>query len=171
MRETTFMHLLFIAVLFQNCCPILIDCDNDDNIIIEQSAYRPILLDRTSFENSVLLKDPVSIAKSGKIYVKGDLLFINEIHKGFHIYDNSDPKTPKAIQFLEVPGSTDLAIREDIIYINQATDLIAVQYDEMTNQINLTKRVVKVFPELRSPDGFYASNIPQNSIVVDWTAN
>ena len=60
-----------------------------------------------------------------------------------------------------------MAIRNNMIYINQATDLIAVEYD-ISNGISLTKRVVNVFPELRSPDGFLPYNIPENNVVIGW---
>ncbi len=145
----------------------MVDCENSDDDPVF-SRYEPVLLDRTDFENSVSLKNPISISTSGKIYIKDNLLFINEVHKGFHIYDNSDPTLPTPIKFLEAPGSTDLAIRDNIIYINQATDLISVEYDT-NNGITLTKRVINVFPELRSPDGFLPYSIPENNVVIGWT--
>ncbi len=169
MKKIKFVVLSVLLVCFQNCCPFLVDCENNGDDIVDPffSRYEPVLLDRTNFENSVTLKDPVTINTSGKIYIKDDLLFINEVHKGFHIYDNSDPASPLPLKFLEVPGSTDLAIRDNMIYINQATDLIAVEYD-INQSIRLMKRVVNVFPELRSPDGFLPYNIPENNVVIGW---
>ncbi|MFD2561456.1 hypothetical protein [Aquimarina rubra] len=171
MKKTKLLVLGLLVICLQNCCPLLADCeDNDDDFPIEPrfTQYEPVLLDRSDFENSVSLKDPITIETSGKIYIKDNLLFINEVHKGFHIYDNTDPASPTPIKFLEVPGSTDLAIRDNMIYINQATDLIAVEYNN-SNEITLTKRVVNVFPELRSPDGFLPYNIPDNNVVIGWT--
>ncbi|WP_299607768.1 hypothetical protein [uncultured Aquimarina sp.] len=169
MKKTKLLLLGTFLILLQSCCPFFTDCeDNDDDFIIMGSQYEPILINRNDFENSVSLKDPISITTSGKIYIKDDLLFINEVHKGFHVYDNSDPSSPTPIKFLEAPGSTDLAIRDNMIYINQATDLIAVEYDT-ANGITLTKRVVNVFPELRSPDGFLPFDIPTDNVVVGWT--
>ncbi len=94
-------------------------------------------------------------------------MFINEVREGFHIIDNSDPKNPKRIKFIRVLGATDLAIRDEVIYINQATDLIATKFDQ-NNGIIVTKRIKGIFPELMSPDGFYADDIPENHVVVDW---
>jgi len=168
MKKSTlfFTTLLFIAL--QSCCsPFFGDCEEPDEERFS-SRYEPVFLDRTEFENSVVLKNSVSIGTSGKIYVKDDLLFINELFKGFHVYDNSDPKNPKPIQFLEAPGATDMAIRSNMVYINQATDLIAIDYDTTVSAIDLTKRIPDTFPSLRSPDGEVAYNIPANSVVVDW---
>ncbi len=155
----------FTAVLFlQACWPIL---DEVDDISIS-SEYEPVYLARTTLENSVVLKGPKPILSSGKIYIKDNLLFINEVRKGFHIFDNSNPQKPVKIKFIEAPGCTDLAIRENAVYINQATDLIAIRLDFNLTSISVTKRIKNTFPQLVSPDGFYADDIPENSIVVDW---
>ncbi|MFK7812892.1 MAG: hypothetical protein AB8B59_10380 [Maribacter sp.] len=167
MKNQKFILMMLFCISIQSCCPFLVDCEGDD-FVEPASQYEPVFLSRTDFENSVSIKNSIAIGTSGKIYVKGDLLFINELNKGFHVYDNSDPANPKVIKFLEAPGSTDLAIRDNMIYINQATDLIAVEYNASTNTASLTKRIPNTFPELRSPDGFDAYTIPENSIVVDW---
>jgi len=169
MKKTKLLLVGFILICLQSCCPFLVDCDINDDDVIDPffSRYEPILLDRNDFENSVSLQESISIGTSGKIYIIGDLLFINEVHKGFHIYDNSNPAFPTPIKFLKAPGSTDLAIRDNMIYINQATDLIAIEYN--SNEITLTKRVANVFPELRSPDGMLPYNIPENNVVIGWS--
>ena len=168
MKKLIFLFLGIIIIHLQSCCYA---CGGDDDAFLEtpfSNRYEPIRLDRSDFENSVSLNDPISIEISGKIYIQGDLLFINEMHKGFHVYDNSDPSNPTLLKFLEIPGSTDLVIRDTMIYINQASDLIAVEYNTNTGEILLTKRVVDVFPELRSPDGFLPENVSDDSVVVGW---
>lgn len=167
MKKMKIVYLLLIVLALQSCC---IYCDDDDIGLPPDStsAYDPVFLNRTAFENSVALQNPVAIGITGKIYVKGDLLFINELNKGFHVFDNSDPSNPIAIKFLEAPGSTDMAIRSDIIYINQATDLIAINYNASKNSVEMSKRIANTFPPLRSPDGFDSYDIPENSVLIDW---
>ncbi len=167
MKNQKSLFVLLFCVTFQSCCPFLVDCEGDD-FIDTASSYEPVFLNRAEFEKSVLVKNSLAIGTSGKIYVKDNLLFINELNQGFHVYDNADPENPKAIKFLEAPGSTDLAIRGKMIYINQATDLIAVEYNSGTNTASLTKRIPNTFPQLRSPDGFDAYDVPENSVIVDW---
>lgn len=167
MKNQKFVYVLLFCIAFQSCCLTPFDC-NDDGFVEPASSYEPVFLSRTDFEKSVNLKNTLAIGTSGKIYVKDNFLFINELNKGFHVYDNSDPANPKSIKFLEAPGATDLAIRNNMIYINQATDLIAVEYNPSTNTASLAKRIPNTFPELRSPDGFDAYTIPENSVVVDW---
>ena len=166
MKNHKLLLVLLFGITIQSCCLPPFECNDD--FIDTVSAYEPVFLNRVDFEKSVLLKNKLPIGTSGKIYVKDDLLFINELNKGFHVFDNSDPANPAALQFLEAPGSTDLAIRNSMIYINQATDLIAVEYNAANNTVSLAKRIPNTFPELQSPDGFYAYDIPENSVVVDW---
>ncbi|MBQ4822375.1 hypothetical protein [Aquimarina sp. MMG016] len=166
--KTTKIFLILLLITFQSCCPFLLDCEDNDDDVIRFSKYKPVAIDRVTFESSVKLLPPVSIHISGKIYVKDNLLFINEVHKGFHIYDNTNPESPIPLQFLEAPGSTDLAIRDNMLYINQATDLIALEYNATNKEISLTKRIINTFPELLAPDGSYPYNVPENSVVVAW---
>lgn len=168
MKLIKLTFIVLFSVVFQSCCTFYGDCEDDIGGSLIESQYSPVLLERTDFEASVAITEPTTIGTSGKIYIVNNLLFINELHKGFHVYNNSDPSNPRPLKFLEAPGSTDLAIRENMIYINQATDLIAVQYNEGSNDISLKKRIANTFPPLRSPDGFEAYSIPENSVVVDW---
>lgn len=168
MKNKKILYVLLICIAFQSCCLSPFGCPDDVDSMPFVSSYEPVFLSRTDFDKSVILKNSLAIGTSGKIYVKDNLLFINELNKGFHVYDNSDPANPKSIKFLEAPGSTDLAVRGTMIYINQATDLIAVEYNPGTNTASLTKRIPNTFPELRSPDGFDAYEIPENSVVIDW---
>ncbi|MDO4879999.1 MAG: hypothetical protein Q3983_01850 [Capnocytophaga sp.] len=137
----------------------------------DYSKYDPEIMSRTEFENSVSIIGSKPMEKAGKIYLVEDMLFLGDENKGFHIYDNSDPTAPKSIGFLRIPGASDLAVKEnsEVIYVNQAVDLIAFSIDKTSLQITMHKRLKDVFPVLRSPDGYYpAENFTKDKIVVDW---
>lgn len=153
--------LLLIACTFSSCWPTA------PNEPWEENQYKPVLLQRSVFEKSIVVEKPQTIIKSGKIYIKGDLMFINDVNKGFHVYDYSDPKNPVGLQFIKVPGATDLAIIENIIYINQAVDLVTLTYDSTTKKISITNRNKNVFPQKKSPNGF-SGNPDENEIIIDW---
>jgi hypothetical protein len=44
-----------------------------------------------ALETSIAFQNAQPI-KSEKIYIKDDLMFINDVNKGFHVYDYTDPK-------------------------------------------------------------------------------
>lgn len=163
------MHIgiLLVATFFvlQGCC--FSGCP-DDEPFIPTSDYEPIVLSREAFEQSVALQNSQVIEDAGKIYVLQDFLFLNEKRDGFHIFDNTNPANPIASKFLVVPGSTDIAIKDGVFYINQAVDLIAVVIDQNSNTATVVKRIENVFPVLHSPDGFAPENISENDVVIGW---
>jgi len=136
-----------------------------------EQQYQAVTMLRTDFENSTVLEDSKPIEETGKIYVKDNYLFINQPNQGFHVFDNSNPSNPLNMAFLKVLGSSDIAIKNDALYINNATDLIAVTINPENNTLNLTKRIPNAFPELIAPDGFSYHNTAENEVIIDWTLN
>ena len=60
-----------------------------------------------------------------------------------------------------------MAVRNDVLYFNQAVDLFTLKYDRGTNTIKLLKRNKNVFPEMTSPDGQKAY-VPEDSVLINW---
>ena len=162
-----FFALTFLLTL-QNCIWGRTD-DGPITFIPEQSDYSPVILNRDIFENSTSLETPRNILNSGKIYVKDNFLFINEPNEGFHVFNNSDPENPVNIAFIKALGSSDLSIKNDVLYINNATDLIAVKPNSDYSSVEITKRIANTFPQMISPDGFEYYNLQDNQIIVNWT--
>ncbi len=131
------------------------------------SNYEPQIVNRSEIDSSIELLENQEMVESSKIYVIGNYIFINDKHKGFHIFDNEDPENPIKKNFLNFPGSTDIAIRNNILYVNQATDLVALNFDFDAFTFSVENRVEDVFPELIAPDGYYSS-VNSDQIVVNW---
>jgi hypothetical protein len=157
--------IVFITLIFNSCFY------NDDNVIPpETSSYQEVTLLRSELETSIVLQEAKPIIETGKIYVKGAYLFINEPYQGFHIVNNTDPSNPIVEKFLVTPGATDLIFKNDSFYINQAVDLVALKFNASFDGVIETQRVENIFPQLLSPDGFFP-NIAPNEIVINWTQN
>tara|TARA_R100001369_G_scaffold29172_4_gene52733 strand:+ start:223068 stop:223535 length:468 start_codon:yes stop_codon:yes gene_type:complete len=141
--------------------------DDDD---LNRSSYKPITQSRQDFEKSISIMGERPVINSGKIYVKDDLIYLNELGEGFHIIDNSDAINPQPVAFLKIPLATDLAIRNNIIYVHHAVDLVAFTYSLNSNLLNIVHRERNVFPRLRSPEGLEPSfyNVPENEIVIGY---
>jgi hypothetical protein len=84
------------------------------------------------------------LEKTGKIYVQGNYLFINELETGIHIIDNTNPKSPQNIAFIKVPGNVDMAVRNNIMYADNYTDLIALDITN-PNAVKIGNRVENAF--------------------------
>lgn len=155
-----------ISIVFQSCW-----YHRDDepiNVDPVESSYKPVTVDRETFESTIAVGAPRNIEEAGKIYVNGDMVFINELNKGFHVLDNRDPENPVNISFIEIPLATDLAIRNNTIYVHHAVDLVAMRYN--TTSIEILHREKNVFPPLNSPDGFLAEDfdLEENQIIIGY---
>ena len=159
------LSLLGMLLLLQSC--VLFGWYEPDNGIYED-FYEPIIMTRGEFENSVGYSEPIEITKAGKIYVKDHLVLINELHQGFHVYNYANPENPQAIGFIKVPGATDIAIRADMMYINQAVDLVSISYNTSLTSIQVQHRNKNVFPPMSfSPSGYF-HNTPNDHIIVGY---
>ncbi len=151
---------------------IVIFCSIDP-VPSEPFPYRPILMTRQMLESSVEMQKPTKLVKPGKIYIKGDYLLINEKYHGVHIIHNSDPSNPVKTGFLRIPGCIDIAMKENILYADNAVDLIAVDLSN-PDSIIVTKRIRGIFPEftppgeIRIPSHFSSASRPENTIIVEW---
>ncbi|MFY8186866.1 MAG: hypothetical protein ACOVLC_02790 [Flavobacterium sp.] len=162
-NKKRWVYLLFFIPI------TLISCwsgTGDDSFYENYGSLSPVIMDRASFENSISFENPIEMRKTGKIYIKDDLVFINDVNRGFHVYQYENPETPVAIGYIKVPGATDLAIRNNLIYINQAVDLVTISFDSNQN-FEILNRVRNVFPQKTS---LYAYNyeISENDVIVDF---
>ncbi|WP_026836584.1 hypothetical protein [Gillisia sp. JM1] len=154
-----------ILLILQSCWP---GTGSDDDL--NRSNFKPITQSRQDFEKSISIMGERPVINSGKIYVKEDLIYLNELGEGFHIIDNTDPINPNPVAFIKIPLATDLAIRNNILYVHHAVDLVAFTYSLDSNSLNIVHRERNVFPALRSPEGLEPSfyNVPENEIVIGY---
>lgn len=159
------LYCFSILLVLQSCW-----YTHGDDVGPQMIRYEPITQSRKDFEKTIGLMDNRPVLNSGKIYVKDDLIYLNEKGEGFHIIDNSDPSNPQPIAFLKIPLATDLAIRNNILYVHHAVDLVAFSYSLNSNSLNIVHRERNVFPQLRSPEGIDPSffNVPEDKIVIGY---
>lgn len=162
MKKLLPLYSILALVLLQSC----IYGGGDDTRTL--ANFDPVIVTRDALENSVLTLPPQPLINSGKIYIKDDVMFINDVNKGFHVYDYSNPQNPVKIGFIQAWGATDLAMRANVIYVNQAVDLITLLYNPADNSITLTNRNREVFPTKPSPEGSTA-HTTNDDVVIDWT--
>lgn len=80
----------------------------------------------------------------GKIYLKDNYLFINEIKKGIHVIDNTNPALPKTISFVQILGNVDIAVKGNILYADSYTDFVALDISN-PNAVKEVSRTKDVF--------------------------
>lgn len=124
---------------------LICSCDNDDNVEYEfVQVATPQIMSKTAFRNSVDIVASKSIKEAGKIYVYNDYIFISEKNEGIHIIDNSNPKSPHAIKFIEIHGNEDISVKDNYLYADSATDLLVFDISDI-NSVSLIERLEDVF--------------------------
>jgi hypothetical protein len=130
------------------------------------SEYYAVYMDRTNLEKSVFyIETGKDMKNPGKIYYKHPYLLVNEKYKGVHVIDNTNPENPVKKGFIIAPGCLDMAVKDDVIYLDNAVDLVSFDF----SQKKVTMRIPNILPEPISPNGqYYADNRPDGLIVVEW---
>jgi hypothetical protein len=137
------------------------------------ASYRPLYMTRTVLESSVASLPPQALHNTGKIFLRGPYIFINEKYEGIHIIDNHDPTNPRPISFLRIPGNVDMAVQGNLLYADNGPDLVTVDISNPT-QAQLASRVRDAFRELPMPeqgpleDANLPANRPADVVVVGW---
>jgi hypothetical protein len=125
-----------------------------------------VTITRDSLRRSVYSTTPEELRNPGKIYVRGNYLYINERYKGVHVIDNTNPSKPNNIAFIHIPGNIDIAMRSSILYADNATDMVAINVSNPKNAV-VTNRVERVFPRLPIPGNSYIGyHYPHDSLVI-----
>ena len=137
----------------------------------ERSPYMPVFMSRETLEQSVrYLPGDRALLETGKIYYHSPYIFVNERYKGVHIINNTHPAHPVHEGFVLAPGCMDMAVKGNILYLDNAVDLVS--FDLNSKQV--TKRIVGVFPEPLPPDDqffYYPYSHPKGYILVGWKKN
>lgn len=133
--------LFLLTLLFLSSCGLW---DSEHDFETEEvEGMRPIYVTESEIEIKNL--PPQDLEEPGKIYVINDYLLVVDPLKGVHVFDNRDPKNPANVGFIQIMGSNDVAVRDNILYADQAQDLVAIDISQPEN-IKLASRVRNVFP-------------------------
>jgi len=160
-------HVKLIAVALFSI--IYLGCKD---VIFENDLRNvPVYMSYIELRSAIKSEVPQSLKNPGKIYFKGGYIFIIEELKGIHVIDNRDPHNPQNVTFIEIPGNTDMAIKNNILYADSYVDLVSIDITDVNNPVEVD-RVTNVFPYTipQIKDGNYLmAEIDENKgVVVDW---
>lgn len=148
---------LLSLVIFQYGC-------FKDTITKRYTIYTPVYESKDKVLANIKGSAPVAIGATGKIYMYGNYIFMNEVNKGVHIIDNTDPSHPINKAFISIPGNLDIAVKGSVLYADLFTDLLAIDISDPL-QAKVVKQLSHIFPE-RIYSGTF---VPDSTMyIVDW---
>lgn len=137
-RSFTLCFTIALLAYLMACDPFVPSFPNGEVL-----GMRPVYADATDF--IIEKQSGRSIGQAGKIYSYGSVLLINERRQGIHVIDNTDPTSPVNLFFISIPGNTDMAVRDGLIYINNMSDMVVLRVE--TDQFEELYRIKNFFME------------------------
>jgi hypothetical protein len=157
--RNSLLKLLQILILV----PFLAGCLKD-KMTRTYTILTPVYQSRQEVLANIKADEPKLLQSPGKIYIYGKYLFVNEVNKGVHIFDNSNTLAPKAVAFINIPGNIDIAVKGTTLYADMYTDLLSI---DITDPLaaKLKDTVGLVFPERQYTGRFQPD---REKVIVDW---
>jgi len=157
MKKVSILFIIIVALVVTACPPYY-----------EDEEYVPIYMSRENLEVSVkYIAGARKMVQTGKIYYRDPYIYVNERYTGVHVINNSDPEHPVREGFILAPGCIDMAVKGNILYLDNAVDLVSFDL----NSKEVTKRIRNVLPEPLPPEDFFRyrpERRPKGYIVVNW---
>jgi hypothetical protein len=135
-----------------------------DKISRTYQIMTPVYADKAVVFANVKSGPSQQISRPGKIFIRGSYLFINEVDKGVHIFDNSNPSSPRAVSFIDIPGNLDVAVSGNYLYADMYSDMLTIDITDPLNT-KLADTTLSVFPDRFYYNGWAADN---SQVIVGW---
>lgn len=136
----------------------------------EVYANVPVYMDYTSFRQSFYFDENTPIQGAGNIFVYNNFIFLSEEDKGIHIINNSTPSAPEIVGFMNIPGNTQMAVKDHYLYANSFIDLLVIDIS-VVGSPTLVNRIEDIF-EYATPatnDSYPVADIYKDrGVVIDW---
>lgn len=133
-----------------------------DTVTETYTFYRPVFETSDAARNGIKSAAPQPVTNPGKLAIKGHYLYLTELGKGVHIIDYSNPRTPKNIAFVAVPGNADVAVRGNYLYADCYTALAVIDITT-PESVKLQNFVNRVFP-----DRFSGLASDTGKVIIKW---
>lgn len=131
-------------------------------------GYKPVYVTASQSGISFMASRPLQ--HPGKIYLYGRYLLVNERAMGIHVYDNNDPAHPVALGFLSIPGNSDIAVRNGVLYADHLGDLVALDVSQWGSPKEISRIHQAHWVSEVPPAGhrYFECVDPARGIIVDW---
>jgi Uncharacterized conserved protein len=143
-------------------------------------GLRPVYGTINDLRASIKTIESMPMKTVGKIYVYEDKLLINEVTKGVHIFDNSNPKSPIPIKFITIPGNLDVALKDNFMYADMGIGLATIDISNLNqvvvtsfdnnhvskeNMLNPTSEAIRLIPTERA---YFECPDVSKGIILNW---
>lgn len=160
------MRIKFISALLLSSVSVLFLFNGcvKDQCTQRYTFWEPVYRTKDEVRANIKNNAARDIERPGKIYIRGNYIFLNEVDKGIHIIDNSIRSAPRNIAFIDIPGNLDMAVKGNMLYADFYTDLVAIDITD-PQQVVVKKFTENIFPERFWGNGFLPN---PGFVIADW---
>lgn len=156
MRKTIYLLPVLLGLLFSSCLK--------DKNTMTYTIMVPVYKDKAEVYANIKSNPARGISSPGKIFLYGNYIFLNEVDKGVHVIDNTNPANPVVKTFIDIPGNLDIAVKDNMLYADLYSDLVVVDIADPLNA-RFVRFLPQVFPHRIYSNGFMSDS---SRIIVDW---
>ncbi|MBK7410196.1 MAG: hypothetical protein IPJ40_20355 [Saprospirales bacterium] len=136
-----FLLLALVGLSFQGCLK-----DSCQEVVTYYNQI-PVYKTIEQIRQGISVEAARDLENPGKLYFYNNYVFINEVHEGIHVIDNTDPENPQQVAFIGIPGNVDMAVQGNILYADNYIDLLAIDITNPASPV-LSGRSEQVFQPL-----------------------
>ena len=150
--------IIIMVTIFSGC--IKDNCSRENTYTYFMPVYKTTAEVKANIKSNTarLVENP------GKLFIRGNYIFLNEVDKGIHIINNANPAKPVNVAFVDIPGNLDLAVNGNALYADLYTDMVTLDISNPLNVI-VKKYNEGVFPFRKYSYGFSGDT---SKIITDW---
>lgn len=125
-------------------CLFALSCTKD-RLDEKYTFFRPVYATKETIKANIKSSVPELLQQPGKLLIKDNILYMNDLDRGIHVIDISNPAQLKNIAFIHIPGCIDMAINGNYLYADCYTDLEVLDIANPM-QISVKQDLPGVFP-------------------------
>lgn len=129
---------------------------------------RPVYMDYQTLRSSIRVSEPRPLKDVSRVYLYRGAVLLNSRNEGIHLLDNRDPANPKNIAFIEIPGNTEISIRNNYLYVDSYVDLVTLSINDLQNvtEVDRDENIFEYDAYQNVPDDVFFTNIDESRGVV-----
>src|SRR5215213_4433485 len=124
-----------IPLLLLLAAPIFFTSCIKDKCTRTYTFYEPVYKTPAEVRANIKSNAARAVERPGKLFIRGNYIFLNETDRGIHIIDNTNHSAPKNVAFIDIPGNVDVAVKGNTLYADSYVDLVTL---DITDPLNVS---------------------------------
>lgn len=133
---------------------IIGSCSSDfEKLTITYTKGTAIYGDLAELRQLALNGPAQEVVDAGKVFISNELLLVGEEGEGIHIFDNSNPQSPAAKSFMNIPGNREFYVEGNILYAESLYDMLKIDLSNPSQPQLVTRLENAIGTDIQLFDG------------------